>query len=134
MIDVDPFTIRIFLHLLAVTVWVGGQIVLAALLPVIRKLGPEAPGAVARQFAFVAWPFYALLVGTGIWNLLSIDFTSRTFGYQLVFFIKLILVALSGLAAWGHTRASSSLVKGITGGGAAVTAVGAFTCGVLMVT
>jgi hypothetical protein len=36
-------TIRLFLHVLAATIWVGGQITLAALVPLLRRFGPAAP-------------------------------------------------------------------------------------------
>jgi hypothetical protein len=60
-------TIRLFLHVLAATIWVGGQIVLAALVPILRRAGsplpctsgPEPQGAVrssARSPASAHWP------------------------------------------------------------------------------
>ena len=42
-------TVRLFLHIVAATIWVGGQLTLAALVPTLRALGSEAPGAVARR-------------------------------------------------------------------------------------
>ena len=39
MLGVTWDTIRLFLHVLAATVWVGGQLTLAALVPVLRKAG-----------------------------------------------------------------------------------------------
>lgn len=35
----------LFLHLLAAAVWVGGQIVLAALVPALRAAGPDRPSS-----------------------------------------------------------------------------------------
>ena len=61
MLSVSWDTIRLFLHVLAATIWVGGQLVLAALVPVLRRFGSEAVTAVARQFNRVAW---AAFVGT----------------------------------------------------------------------
>jgi len=48
MLPVSWDTIRLFLHVLAATVWVGGQITLAALVPVLRRRGAEIPRAAAR--------------------------------------------------------------------------------------
>ena len=69
MLTVHLDTIRLFLHVLAATVWVGGQLTLAALVPGLRRLSPDAPRVVARRFNRVAWPAFAVLVGTGIWNI-----------------------------------------------------------------
>ena len=42
MLAVSWDTIRLFLHVLAATIWVGGQLVLAALAPVLRRAGRNA--------------------------------------------------------------------------------------------
>ena len=34
---------RLFVHVLAASVWVGGQIVLAGLVPTLRSIGDDAP-------------------------------------------------------------------------------------------
>ena len=53
MLPVTWTTVRLFLHVLAAMVWVGGQLTLLGLLPTVRTLGPDAPTAVARRFAVV---------------------------------------------------------------------------------
>ncbi len=133
MIDFGASDVRIFLHLLGAAVWIGGQIVLGALVPVLRGVDPEAPRLAARRFAQVAWPFFVLVVVTGIWNVLEVDPANTTLGYQATLGIKLLLVALSGVAAFVHSSTESRAVRGITGGGALVAGLGAFVCGVLMV-
>jgi uncharacterized membrane protein len=50
MLAVSWDTIRLFLHVLAATIWVGGQLTLAALVPVLRRFGADALGASARRF------------------------------------------------------------------------------------
>ena len=48
-------TFRLFLHVLAASVWVGGQIVLAGIVPTIRKIGPDAPKQVAQEWSPREW-------------------------------------------------------------------------------
>ena len=56
--------LRLFLHVLGATIWVGGQFTLAALVPVLRTHSAELPRTVARKFNQIAWPAYGLLVIT----------------------------------------------------------------------
>src|SRR5690348_13293499 len=49
-------------RVLAATVWVGGQLTLAALVPGLRAFGAEVPKAAARRFNQVAWPAFGVLV------------------------------------------------------------------------
>ena len=72
MLPIDATDVRLFLHVLAATIWVGGQLTLAGLVPAMRKLGPEATKTVARQFDRIAWPAFAVLLITGIWNLTEV--------------------------------------------------------------
>ena len=109
-------TFRIFLHLLGVTVWIGGQIVVAGLIPVARKMGPEAPRAIADVFGKVAWPFFGLAVITGIWNVLEVDMGAVSTSYQAALGAKLLLVVLSGVSAFFHTKTSNPAVRGMTAG------------------
>lgn len=37
MLPVHAATVRLFLHVLGATVWVGGQIALAGIVPVVRR-------------------------------------------------------------------------------------------------
>ena len=65
-------TFRLGLHLLAATVWVGGQLVLAGLVPTLRRIGGDAPHLVAQRFNLIAWPAYFHLLMTGVWSLLEV--------------------------------------------------------------
>ena len=76
MLAVSWDTIRLFLHVLAATVWVGGQLVLAALVPVLRRAGVVTEAA--RRFNQVAWAAFAVLVATGIWNIAAPPLGSAT--------------------------------------------------------
>lgn len=124
--------LRTALHLLAVTVWLGGQIVMLGLLPALRKLGGDAPKMVAAAFGRVAWPAFALAVVTGIWNILAIDLAGVSTGYNMAFGIKMLLVVVTGLAAALHQSTDKPAVRGITGALGFVAAFAAFILGVTM--
>ena len=102
-------SVRLFLHVLAATVWVGGQLTLAGLVPGLRALGDDVPSAVARRFARIAWPAFVLLVGTGIWNVVAVDPSRQSTSWQVTLWIKLGVVALSGISAWLHGRARQQI-------------------------
>ena len=103
MLPVHADTIRLFLHILAATVWVGGQIALAGVVPVVRKVGGiETARAVARRFQMIAWPAFAVLIATGVWNLFAINVGDQSGAYLSTLMVKLALVAVFGLAAFGH--------------------------------
>lgn len=130
MLPVHAATIRLFLHVLAATVWVGGQLTLAGLVPVVRKLGPEATKTVARQFDRIAWPAFAVLIATGIWNLVEVDIADASSEYQATVLAKLLLVGLTGGGAAAHRAASSKKVLAIGGAASAIGALGALFLGV----
>ncbi len=107
-------SIRIFLHVLAAGVWVGGQIVLAGVVPGLRKVGPEATKAAANGFARVAWPAFVLAFATGVWNLISADDTVGT-SYQVTLGIKILLVVVAGASAAAHASSEKKVVMAATG-------------------
>jgi putative copper export protein len=127
----DWDVLRLFLHLLAATVWVGGQLVLAALVPVLRRVSPDAPRAAAKRFGVVAWPAFWALVATGFWNVLAADDTDAD-GYQVTLSVKLVVVALSGLTAWLHQRATTTRDRAVFGALTGSTALLALFLGVLL--
>lgn len=133
MNDLDLDTIRVSLHLLAVCVWVGGQVVMAALVPVLRGLGPDAPRQAANRFGRVAWPFFALAVITGVWNLAEIDVGDRSTAYHVTLAVKLLLVALAGTAAAVHSLTGSPVIRGITGAVGLLGSLAALLFGVMLV-
>ena len=128
MLTIDLDVIRVALHVLAATIWVGGQIVMAALAGPLRRAVPEAVPAAARAFAWVAWPAFAVLIVTGFWTL-SIG-GQRGDAYQTTLMVKLVLVVLSGLGAALHTVAKSPALKGIWGAVGLLGALGALLLGV----
>ncbi len=105
--------VRLFLHLLGATVWLGGQIVMLGILPALRSIGGDAPKQVAARFAMVSWPFFGLAVITGIWNMMIVDGEGN---YAAVLGIKMLAVLVSGAAAFVHQRTANPGLKGATGG------------------
>jgi len=103
VLPVDSTTIRLFLHVLAAMVWVGGQIALAGVVPVVRRFGGvDATRAAARRFQLIAWPAFAVLIVTGVWNLFAVHVGDQSGRYLTTLFLKLLLVAVSGICAFGH--------------------------------
>lgn len=124
--------IRTLLHLVGVSVWFGGQILMLGLLPVLRKLGGDAPRQAAAGFGRVAWPAFGLTIVTGIWNVLAVDLSVVTTGYNAVFGIKMLLVVATGLCAGVHQSTDKPALKGITGGVGFLASLGAVILGVAM--
>ncbi len=124
--------LRTILHLLGVTVWLGGQIVMLGMLPVLRKLGGDVPKQAAAAYGRVAWPAFGLIIVTGIWNILAVDLSDVTPGYNAVFGVKMLLVVVTGLAAGMHQSTDKPAIRGITGGVGFAAAVGALVLGVAM--
>ena len=131
MLSVSWDTIRLFLHVLAATVWVGGQITLAALVPVLRRRGAEIPRAAARRFNQVAWPAFGVLIVTGIWNVAAVR--SQIHGsYRTTLIVKLVVVAISGVTALLHARARTSAGQAVFGALTGLSALAALFLGVLL--
>ena len=130
MLAVSWDTIRLFLHVLAATVWVGGQLTLAALVPALRGFGAEVPRAAARRFNQVAWLAFAVLIVTGIWNIAAVSpGVSHGAHYRATLIVKLVVVGVSGVTAALHARARSKAGLAVFG---ALSALGALFLGILL--
>ncbi|UDY36263.1 hypothetical protein [Dermatobacter hominis] len=124
--------LRLFLHILAASVWVGGQIVLAGLVPTARTLGPDAPKAVAAAFNRIAWPAFGLAVLTGLWNLMAIDLGDLPHPWVE---LHLLAVVLTAIGAAVHTQAKGNKAMLAVGGAmSSLFAVAAMYLGVLVTT
>ena len=131
MLAVSWDTVRLFLHVLAATVWVGGQLVLAALVPVLRREG--ALSAAARRFNQVAWTAFGVLIVTGIWNFAAVSpQISDSASYRTTLIVKLVVVALSGVTAALHIRAKTARSRAVLGALTGLTALAALFLGVLL--
>lgn len=133
MLAVSWDTVRLFLHVLAATVWVGGQLTLAALVPVLRRFGADVAGAAARRFNQVAWTAFGVLIVTGIWNIVAVrSQISHSASYRTTLIVKLIVVAISGAAAALHIRSRTARDRAIFGALTAISALAALFLGVLL--
>jgi len=133
VLPVSWATIRVFVHVLAATVWVGGQLTLAGLVPGLRRVSPDAPRIVARRFNAIAWVAFAVLVATGLWNIAVIEPEwSSAYGTTLI--VKIVVVAISGIAAAIHAGAHTKTMLAVFGALSGVAALGALFLGVLLVT
>jgi putative copper export protein len=132
MLTPDLDTIRIFAHLLAIAIWVGGQIVVAGIVPALRRTHPEATKVVAQAFARVAWPAFGVAVVTGVWSLAVVDVTATSSAWQVTLLIKLALALASGAAAAAHAVGTSRAMIAVGGALGLLTALGATLTGVML--
>lgn len=130
MLPITADVTRLFLHVLAATVWVGGQLTLAGLVPGLRDLDADLPRLVARRFNRIAWPAYGILVATGVWNLFESSFSDRSTDWQATLFVKLVVVAVSGASAATHSVTRNRVVLAVGGALAGVSSLGALFLGV----
>ena len=123
---------RLVLHVLAATVWVGGQFTVAGLLPTIRTLGEEAPKTVGRALGRLLWPAYAVLVVTGFWNIGALTVKDASSAWKAVLMVKIAVVVVAGVAVFLHQRASTRRATAVWGAVGAVASVGALCLGVFL--
>lgn len=124
--------LRLSLHVLAATIWVGGQFTLAGLVPALRRQAPEALRPAARQFARLAWPAFVVLAGTGIWNIADNTPARESAAWRAVLWAKIGVVALSGVSAYAHQRARRALGLAVWGALTSLSALAALVLGVLL--
>ena len=127
---VDLETLRLFLHVLAATVWVGGQIVLAALVPALRAAGADVPRAAARAFSSIAWPAFGVLLLTGIWNVAAEGDRGRA--YEVTLVVKLVLVGISGASAYAHAKATTRAGMAVFGALSGISALATLFVGIVL--
>ncbi|MFI6604497.1 hypothetical protein ACIBHX_50430 [Nonomuraea sp. NPDC050536] len=130
MLSVSLDTVRVFLHVLAATIWVGGQFTLAFLVPALRRTADGVTKVAANAFNRVAWPAFAVLLATGVWNMLADGNDDPA--YKTTLNVKLVIVALSGIAAYLHTRAKTKGSMAALGALSGLTALAALFFGVLL--
>ncbi|MFV0318160.1 MAG: hypothetical protein ACK5O2_14510 [Microthrixaceae bacterium] len=111
--------LRLFIHVTAATIWVGGQFVLLGLLDTMRSLDPEqGPRRAGIAFNRLAWPAYGVLVITGMWNIFAVPLSALP---HPDIEIKVVVVALSGIGAAMHQFGSGN--KAVLAIGGAMSAI-----------
>lgn len=105
MVNIAGPTLILWLHIVAACIWIGGQVTVAAIIPLLRGQRDLAR-RVGRRYQLIAWPAFAVLIVTGVvnvgnagvrWSQLLDSAAGRTLT------IKLAFVALSGIAAGAHS-------------------------------
>lgn len=132
MLSPSTATIRLFLHVIAATIWVGGQFALAGIVPTLRRVAPESTKAVAQAFSRVAWPAFGVLVLTGMWNLMAIDITSTSGAYQGTVLLHIGLSMASGAFVVVHQLGQTKLALALGGALGALFSVIALFSGILL--
>jgi putative copper export protein len=125
-------SIRLFLHVLAASVWVGGQIALAGMVPAVRRSHPQVTKVLAQAFARVAWPAFGLTLLTGMWNLMAVDITNTSSAYQATLLLKIAVAIASGAFAAVHAVGKSKAALAVGGALGALCAIGATFLGVVL--
>jgi putative copper export protein len=132
MLSPTASTLRLVLHVLAATIWVGGQFTLAGLVPALRRHAPTAVKVAAQAYNRIAWPAFAVLVATGIWNLMELDITAAPNDYQVTLMLKILVAVVAGIAAAAHAHATSKLALALGGAIGAIASLAAVALGVLL--
>jgi putative copper export protein len=104
VLSITGAALVLWLHVMAACIWIGGQVTVAILIPLLRGQG-QLTVIAGRRYQAVAWPAFGVLVVTGIINVGNAGIQWRHLldtdaGRTLA--VKLGLVAVSGLAAGVH--------------------------------
>ncbi|MFM9132817.1 MAG: hypothetical protein ACKORY_08950 [Actinomycetota bacterium] len=132
MISPTLESLRLFVHVLAASVWVGGQIVLAGLVPSVRRTNPDALRTIATAFGRVAWPAFAIALLTGVWNLLAVDAAGSGSAYMVTLALKLALVGVAAAATVIHSVGKSKMALALGGAVGLVSSLVVMWLGVLL--
>ena len=134
MLSPTADSIRLFLHVLAASVWVGGQIVLGGLVPKLRQVAPDSLKVAANAFARIAWPAFAVVVVTGMWNILDITVGDMTSEYQITMFVHVLLAMAAAMFVVIHSIGQTKLALALGGALGLLTSLGAMFVGILLQT
>jgi putative copper export protein len=124
--------IRLTLHVLAASIWVGGQFTMAGLLPAARSAGADVPNKLARALAVVLWPAFAVLVITGFWNISTITLSGQSAAWKAVLIVKLVVVVLAGVGVYLHQRSTTKRATAVWASVGGLASVAALVMGVFL--
>lgn len=132
MLEPTLMTWRLVIHVLAASVWVGGQFLLAAAVSPLRRISDDAVKVAARTFSRLAWPAFAVLILTGVWNLMAMNLSGASVERQMTIFVKILVALLSGVGAAIHQIGTSRAALAIGGTLGAVGSIAALFLGILI--
>lgn len=128
--SLEWFTLVI--HVVSVSVWVGGQITLLGLLKTIREHGEGLMPLVARRFGTVSWTAFGATVVTGVLLLLQVSPSEQGSAYSVTLAMKLLFVFIAATAAVIHSTSRQRLLIALGGAIGLLASLGALALGVLL--
>lgn len=123
-------TLRVFVHVVAATLWVGAMVASAWLEPRVQRSESEELWLVADGVRSAAWVAYLVLWATGIANLVAVGAATESSRYGASVVAKLGLVVASGVSFWAMRDRSSARVTVWMATVATLGALGALLVGV----
>ena len=133
MLPVTWNTTRLFLHVLAATVWVGGQIALAGMVPGARKIDPGSAQGVGAAVQHDRLARVRRAVRDGVVEpRRGVEVPPAQHRWGITLFVKLLVVALSGVSAFAHQRSKGTLGLAVWGSLTGASAIGAVWVGIML--
>jgi len=134
MLSPTAESIRLFLHVAAASVWVGGQIVVGGIVPAVRRASPSTTKVIAQAFGRVAWPAFGITVLTGMWSLMAIDISNTSSSYQATVLLKIAFAVAAGMFAAIHQFGKTKVALAVGGALGLLASLGAMFLGVVLTT
>jgi putative copper export protein len=105
MLSVSAPVFVLWVHIVAARIWIGGQVTVAVVIPLLRD-HRDLARRVGRRYQAIAWPAFVVLILTGLLNVGNAGLhwsrlLDNPAGRTLI--VKLALVAVSGVAAGVHS-------------------------------
>ena len=100
----------------------------------MRETNRELLPKIARRFAQLSWPAFAVVVLTGFWNIFEINVTDHSTAYQVTLFLKVALAIGSAVAAFIHSVSNGKLGKALGGAVSLLFGLAALFVGLLLQT